>query len=292
MSDFPTPYPTIRVDGTVRSNAAVSSGLIRLDLELEAGCPPGAGFLPGQFAMLNLPGDRSFVFSRPFSILDWQDGVVSFLYRVVGRGTAALAELKPGSVMNCLGPLGAGFPELADDQGAVLIGGGVGMPPVAAWLKRFGRPQDRGYFGARDGADAPWQELQSPTPEQWQVSVDEAVDIPDGQAAFHGRVTELVAQDSALDDSFRRVILTCGPIPMLKAAAKLAADRGWECYVSLEEHMGCGYGACKGCVVPVTAPDSAGSDGWRNATCCQEGPVFKAEQVLWDRYGQSDFVTV
>lgn len=289
MSDFPAGHPTIRVDGTVRANTPVSSGLIRLDLELEAGCPEGAGFLPGQFAMLNMPGSGAFVFSRPFSILDWNDGVVSFLYRVVGRGTAALEDLKPGAAMNLLGPLGASFPTLADDQAAVLIGGGVGLPPVAAWLNRFGRPQDRGYFGARDGADAPWLELQNPSPEQWQVSVDSTADVPDDQTAFHGRVTELVAQDEALDDAYRRVIMTCGPIPMLRAAAQVAADRGWECYVSLEEHMGCGYGACKGCVVPVVG---SGDEAFRNATCCQEGPVFKAEQILWERYGQNDFVTV
>ena len=281
-------YPTIRANGTVRSNAPVSSGLWLLKLQLEPGLPSGTGFLPGQFAMLNLPGREALVFSRPFSILAWSGDLVSFLYRVVGTGTRIMSGLRSGDPMTMLGPLGKAFPPLADDQAAILIGGGVGLPPVAAWLTRHGRPQDRGYFGARDGADAPWSLLEG----NWQVSVDAVRDIPSGKKAFHGLVTALVATDAALDESFRRVILTCGPIPMLKAAAHLARQRGWECFVSLEEHMGCGYGACKGCVVPVAASTADAGAGWRNATCCEEGPVFRAEQILWDRYGRNEFTTL
>lgn len=272
-------YATVRVDGVVTANTSVSSGLLKLDLELSSDLSDGANFLPGQFAMLNLPGHRGFVFSRPFSIFEWNGRVVSFLYRVVGTGTAALNDLTPGEPVTFLGPLGQAFPQLADDQAAILIGGGVGLPPVASWLQRWGRPQDRGFFGARDGADVPWSQLQG----AWQVSVDEAVNIPQDQVAFLGRVTELVGQDRSLDDSFRRVVLACGPIPMLKAAASQAKAHSWDCFVSLEEHMGCGYGACKGCVVPVTDL----KQGWRNATCCQDGPVFSARDVVWDRYGVS-----
>ena len=277
-------YLTIRIDGRVRSNLPVSSGLLLLELELDQALPPETGFLPGQFAMLNLPGQGSLVFSRPFSILAWEGRVVSFLYRVVGSGTKVMAELEPGARMTFLGPLGGSFPPLAEDQAAVLIAGGVGLPPVAAWLDSYGRHQDRGYFGARDGSDAPWSQLAG----SWQVSVDAARKIPADRQAFTGLVTELVAQDKALDDSFRRVVLTCGPVPMLRAAAELAKQRGWACFVSLEERMGCGYGACKGCVVPVV--DSR--TGWRHATCCQEGPVFPAQEILWDRYGQDLFATV
>jgi dihydroorotate dehydrogenase electron transfer subunit len=283
----PNTFTTVSLDATVRANRPVSSGLLRLDLTLPEVRPRDLvlGFQPGQFAMLNLTGPGTLVFSRPFSILDWQGDVVSFLYRVVGRGTAAMADLKEGQSMNVLGPLGHPFPVLEANQAAVLIGGGVGLPPVASWLARHGRSQDRAYFGGRDGADVPWQELQG----NWQVSVDEAADMPADRAAFVGRVTELVAQDAQLDESFERVILACGPVPMLKAASTLASQKGWPCLVSLEEHMGCGYGACKGCVVPVV---SAGPDGWRNATCCQDGPVFSAQEVLWDRYAANPFATV
>jgi len=258
------------------TNVQESSGLIRLDLTLDQPVP----FLPGQFAMLNLAGDRPFVFSRPFSILATRERTMSFLYRVVGRGTAALAALKAGQPMTVLGPLGRPFPgadEVAETP-VVLIAGGVGLPPLHNWLARCGRPEDLGFFGGRDGADIPWDLLAG----RWQVSVDKAVEIPAGQEAWPGLVTQLVAQYAELQDDRPRVVMSCGPIPMLKAAAALAEARGWTCHVSLEEHMGCGYGACKGCVVPVRDDQDA---GWRNATCCQEGPVFAAADICWDRYG-------
>lgn len=282
---------TVRAEASVRANLPVSSGLFRLDLQLDPEVAEssgmaavGAGFLPGQFAMLNLAGAGCLVFSRPFSILDWRDGLVSFLYRVVGTGTRAMAALEPGDRMSVLGPLGRPFPSLDSGRSAVLIAGGVGLPPVAAWLGRYGKPGDVGFFGARDGADAPWGELVG----NWQVSVDADRDVPSGRQAFVGRVTDLVASWGELDDGRPRTILACGPVPMLKAACDLALRRNWECLVSLEEHMGCGYGACKGCVVPVSSPDG----GWRNATCCQDGPVFPAETILWERYGRNEFATV
>ncbi|MCB1182729.1 hypothetical protein KDM41_04795 [bacterium] len=258
------------------TNVEMSSGLIRLDCELDAPLP----FRPGQFAMLNLADGLPLVFSRPFSILAGDGTTLSFLYRVVGRGTAALARLKPGQGLTVLGPLGRPFPTPDELEGrpAVLIGGGVGLPPVHAWFARHGRDGDTAFFGGRDGADVPWSMLDA----RWGVSVDRAVDVPADREAFAGVVTELVASRGDLADGRTRAVLACGPIPLLRAAARLAAARGWDCWVSLEEHMGCGYGVCKGCVVPVA---TAGPDGWRNATCCDEGPVFRADQIRWDRYG-------
>jgi len=273
----------LRCSGRVLINENISSGLIRLDLELEQ----KQGFEPGQFAMINLPGPGAFVFSRPFSILDVQDQVVSFLYRVVGRGTQALEKVQPGSELSFLGPLGRSFDAPAGNKPVVLVGGGVGLPPVWAWMKKYGRPGDRGFFGARDGADVPWNLLD----DHWKVSVDTHQHVPENQHAWQGLVPDLVAREIPDDDDTARILMACGPIPLLKAVADLAQARRWQCLVSLEEHMGCGYGACKGCVVPVL-DDTAGSEGWRNATCCQEGPVFPAESIDWSRYGQQDFQIV
>lgn len=258
------------------TNVWESSGLIRMDLAVDHPAP----FLPGQFAMLNLAGERPFVFSRPFSILAGGENTLSFLYRVVGRGTAALAALKAGQEVTVLGPLGCAFPrpDEVPDTPAILIAGGVGLPPLHNWLARYGRPGDLGFFGGRDGGDIPWELLAG----RWQVSVDNQRELPAGQQAWHGVVTDLVAQYPGLQDELPRVVMSCGPIPLLKAAAALAAERGWSCHVSLEEHMGCGYGVCKGCVVPV---HDSSAVGWRNATCCEEGPVFAAEDIRWDRYG-------
>lgn len=252
--------------GTVRANALVSSAFHRLDLDLDL----PIGFLPGQFVMVNEAGARAWTFSRPFSVLAGEGTSLSILYRVVGRGTAALAALGPGAALQVLGPLGEPFPEPTAGRSAVLLGGGVGLPPVFAWLQRWGRPGDRAYFGARDGGEVPWALLG----ERWQVSVDRSDGMPAGRRAFTGVVTALAEADPDLPAGDRTAVYACGPGPLLRAAAALARRRGWPCWVSLEEHMGCGYGVCKGCVVPVT---DAGQT--RNATCCAEGPVFDAARL-------------
>ncbi len=278
----PAEFSTAQSKAWVLHNGPVSSGLMRLDLKLEL----PVNFFPGQFAMLNLPDANSLVFSRHFSILAAQGDTISFLYRVVGRGTTQLEALGKGAEMEFLGPLGQGFPAPTPSEPAVLIAGGVGLPPVLAWMQRYGRPDDHAFFGTRDGHDVPWNLMTH----NWQVSVDRAEGVPEGENVFHGLVTHLVEAKPELKEGQSRLVMSCGPLPMLKAVAELAAQNGWRALLSLEEHMGCGYGACKGCVVPVF--DLAAGDGWRNATCCQEGPVFPAESIDWHRYEKSPFTTV
>ncbi len=264
--------------GRVTANAPVSSGLLRLDVEL----PRSVTFEPGQFAMLNLTGAGQLVFRRPFSILASDGRTMSFLYRVVGRGTERLADLEPGEAVDCLAPLGKPFaaPDAATPP-VVILAGGVGLPPLHAWLSRHGRPGDLACFGGRDGGDVPWSLLS----DEWRVSVDRDVDIPAGRQAHHGLVTELALSELERDgDPGPRLVMACGPTPLLRAAAMLARDRDWPCLVSLEEHMGCGYGVCKGCVVPVRL-DGPGDSGWRNANSCTEGPVFDAADLDWERFG-------
>ncbi|MEZ4386616.1 MAG: dihydroorotate dehydrogenase electron transfer subunit [Candidatus Krumholzibacteriia bacterium] len=263
--------------GEVSGNAAVSAGLYRLDLEL----PRPVGFLPGQFAMLNLTGAGQLVFRRPFSILAADGRRLSFLYRVVGRGTARLEALRPGERVDCLAPLGRAFPAPgAATPPALILAGGVGLPPLHAWVQAHGRPDDLACFGTRDGADVPWGLLDA----RWHVSVDRHEGVPRERVAHAGLVTEL-ALGLLGDRPGPRLVLACGPTPLLRAAAGLAQGRGWPCFVSLEEHMGCGYGVCKGCVVPVLAD---ADPGWRNATSCVEGPVFDAATLDWPRYGGHD----
>ncbi len=273
MIEAPAPA-RVRCDGTVTANLPVSSGLLRLDAVLDR----PVGFAPGQFAMLNLCGPGLLVFSRPFSILAADGATVSFLYRVVGRGTAALRDLRSGERLSFLGPLGRPFPGPTVGAPAVLIAGGVGLPPVHAWLERHGGPGDLACFGARDGTDVPWDLLA----DRWAVSVDSPDGVPDERGAWHGLVTDLADARSA-ELQGPRTLLACGPLPLLRAVARLAERRGWTAWLSLEEHMGCGYGVCKGCVVPVH--DASADGGWRNSTCCDEGPVFRADTIAWERQG-------
>jgi len=259
----------VSCEGVVTANEPVSSGLIRLDLELDQ----DLAFQPGQFAMLNLAGPGTFVFSRPFSIFEGAGRRMSFLYRIVGRGTRAMGALTTGKAMTFLGPLGRPFPPPETGLPVVLVAGGVGLPPLAAWLARQNDHPEleiHAFFGARDGADVPWDLLG----DRWNVSVDSLRDVPAGRRAWEGLVTDLAAAGGDFRDGRTRMT------PLLKAAARLAEAKGWTCWLSLEEHMGCGYGVCKGCVVPVRDP-AQGPQALRNATCCQEGPVFNAADLAW-----------
>lgn len=258
--------------GDVVANTAVSTGLLRLDVKL----PRAVAFQPGQFAMINLTGPGQLVFRRPFSILAADGDQMSFLYRIVGRGTALLADLRPGDRLDCLAPLGRPFPAPdASTPPALILAGGVGLPPLHAWALAHARPADVLCFGTRDGGDVPWSLLDA----RWLVSVDRHERVPADRQARPGLVTDL-ALAHLQDHGGPHLVLACGPTPLLRAAARLAADRGWPCFVSLEEHMGCGYGVCKGCVVPVL---TAQEPGWRNATSCLEGPVFDAATLDWAR---------
>jgi dihydroorotate dehydrogenase electron transfer subunit len=259
--------------GIVQRNDPVSAGLLQLDVEL----PRELSFVPGQFAMLNLEGPAELVLRRPFSILAVQGRTLSVLYRIAGRGTALLADLRPGQRVACLAPLGRPFPGPRDDLPALLLAGGVGLPPLHAWRLRHGRADDLACFGGRDGADVPWSLLDG-----WRVSVDSRAGTPAGREPQVGLVTDLALAELAR--AGRRgpfAVLACGPTPLLRAAARLAAEREWPCWVSVEEHMGCGYGVCKGCVVPVHATTA---DGVRNAMSCEEGPVFNAADLAWDSF--------
>lgn len=257
-----------RLTGRIVSDRPASSSMRRLDIVLD----DPTTFVPGQFCMLNLDGPAALVLGRPFSILAAADVRLSLLYKVTGAGTARLRDAGEGARVVVLGPLGRPFPE-PDARPHLLLAGGVGLPPLLAWAERWARPRDLCCAGGRDGADLPWDLLGS----SWRASVDLPADVPPRREAFAGNVVALARSLLPADAPPHRV-LACGPLPLLRAAAALARERGWECRVSVEERMGCGYGVCRGCVVP-----RAGNAGW--ATACVDGPVFDASALDWDGIG-------
>jgi dihydroorotate dehydrogenase electron transfer subunit len=264
--------PALSCLARLRDQRLVSASGLRL-LELELARP--LRFAPGQFAMVNLTGPGARVFARPFSILASEGTVVSLLYRVVGGGTGVFAAAPAGTTVTWLGPLGHPFPPPAGPERHLLLAGGVGLPPLLAWRARYGGPDDLACFGARDVGDVPW-ELLGP---DWQVAVDNPGPAPIGRVVAHGTVVaraEALLTAGGAPSAGARRMLACGPLPMLRAAAALAVARGWPCLVSVEEHMGCGYGVCRGCVVPVLG------GGW--LTACQDGPVLEARELDWDRF--------
>ena len=260
-----------RLEGVIHGNEAVSSSMIRIDLELEA----PTSFLPGQFCMINFVGGARMPLSRPLSILDAEGTRLSLLYKVVGHGTRLLAAAPIGAAVRVLTPLGRAFPRRDDDRPRLLLAGGVGLPPMWSWNRRHGRGGDTACFGGRDRDDIPWTLV----PDRWRVSVDHDIGTSGPESVFTGNVIGL-AESILPENASEHYVLACGPVPLLRAAAELAARRGWPCDVSVEERMGCGYGVCRGCVVP-----RPGAQGWW--TACEDGPVLAAGAIDWERFGLS-----
>jgi dihydroorotate dehydrogenase electron transfer subunit len=254
-----------------------------------------ARFVPGQFVMLRTGAAHDPLLPRPYSIYraggrpGGRDGYLDVLYRVVGRGTAGLAAVGPGRAVQLLGPLGRGFTRPDPAGAAVLVAGGVGVPPIAALARalagragerpgRGRRPPVLAFVGGRSRADILGAADFRASGAALHVSTE------DGSRGHRGLVTELLAAQldrlAAERGAPRPTIFACGPAGMLRAVAGLAAAHGLACQVSLEEHMACGFGACVGCVVEMR-PRAEGAEGPRYRLACTDGPVFDAEEVAW-----------
>lgn len=217
---------------------------------------------PGQFAQIRLPGHT---LRRPISIcgIDKTAGTLRFVFQIRGEGTAELAQFQPGSQIEILAPLGNGF--LVDRQKrTLLVGGGIGVPPLLGVASELGE-NAVAVLGFRN-KDAVILE------EDFQaVGAKTLVATDDGTYGHHGLVTDL-CKDQEFD-----CVMACGPAPMLRAVTALAQERGVLCYVSLEERMACGIGACLGCAVALLKEDGSQYFGH----VCKDGPVFESHRVAW-----------
>jgi NAD(P)H-flavin reductase len=218
----------------------------------------------GQFAMLAAAeawgageDERPFL-PRAFSIARWSGGEAHYLLEDVGPGTHRLCELRAGDALWALAPLGVGFTAPADGRRAILLGGGVGIAPLAILQDTLGDAATV-LLGFRDGARAEGAALLHDA----QVATD------DGSMGHRGLVTDLLAAE--LDRDASATVYACGPTPMLEAARALCAARGVPAQLALESGMACGFGACFGCIVPVR--------GGGYARVCVEGPVFDAARL-------------
>ena len=250
---------------------------------------------PGSF--VHITCDPARPMRRPLSIMrvDPQAGWVEMLYKVVGSGLRALAARMPGDVVSVLGPIGRGFTPHPDRPRALLVGGGVGIPPMIFLAERL-----------RDRTDATWKPLvlmgsEIPFPFRARPSRIVVAGIPEGCIAsmplleewgiasrlasragfpgcFDGFVTELAEVwlgSLGLSERAEVEMFACGPTPMLQSAARIARQHGVPCQVSVEEFMACGVGGCAGCTVPVQTPD-----GLAMKRVCVDGPVFDAAAVF------------
>jgi dihydroorotate dehydrogenase electron transfer subunit len=259
-------------------------------LEWDARHPPK----PGQGELC----DKEPFLRRPISLAGCQvgpDGRTQLLLicRVVGTGTRWLSGLSAGEQISVLGPLGNGFAIRDSAPRAVLVGGGVGIPPLifqAAALAAAGK-ETVAFCGARQAGLLPMTLVPGakvaanvePTPclvELVVQGVPAVVATDDGSLGYHGLVSDAFARwlDIARPAAGQVVVYCCGPEAMMRAVAELCLARDIECLLALERHMACGMGTCQSCVVKVRRDDPP---GWAFELCCADGPVFDAREILW-----------
>ncbi|SMP44486.1 dihydroorotate dehydrogenase electron transfer subunit [Anoxynatronum buryatiense] len=230
--------------------------------------------LPGQFVHLRINPLGGPLLRRPFSIhsIDQEQGTLSLLYAVVGQGTRIMAADLPGKTVTLLGPLGTGFPHLPASTGeVVLVGGGLGTAPLlhtASWLQAAGR-KTRVILGF------PSQDRAMLASDFTQIGATVHITTEDGSEGYHGYPTSLLHK-VLLRESVQAVF-ACGPHAMLENVAKVCGEAGIDAWISMEEKMACGIGACLGCVVRIR--DEMGS---HYEKACLDGPVFKASEVIFD----------
>lgn len=229
-----------------------------------------AAALPGQFVMIQIVPGKDPLLRRPFSIHQTNsDGYLQILFKVVGRGTELLAQVKAGEQLSLLGPLGKGF-VLGDLDKACLVGGGMGIAPMLFLASRFLQQPGAGaalkvILGARNR-----QELEPLLAGFQNLGVEVLAATDDGSLGHHGLVTD-VLKGLSLTPGF--TVYSCGPRPMMAAINHLCLQEKISCQVSVETVMACGMGACLGCAVPLKA------GGYAHA--CSDGPVFESGDLLW-----------
>lgn len=210
--------------------------------------------------------DSMMLMPRPFGVSEVRDDLVSVIFAVVGKGTQEFSRLHAGDRIDVLGPLGRPF-NTKRDAHYLLVGGGLGVPPLiyaAQRLQASEKSHSTAVFGYRNVHFA--DEIVSPYAHRT-LSIDES----------EGNVITLLdrmeSQGELADGGLEPVVLSCGPLPMMKAVALWTTARGIECQLSMEQRMGCGYGTCVTCVVDTVAGRSK---------VCSDGPVFTAQQLGWE----------
>ncbi len=245
----------------VESREELAGGIFSLWLDAE---PIAETAGPGQFLSVYMD-DTSHLLPRPLSLcdIDREKGRIRLVFRVAGEGTRAFSLSEPGDELRILGPLGNGFP-LDISQKALIVGGGLGIPPMLALAKALSCDRDI-VLGYKDALF-----LHS----EFEACGPVYTATEDGSAGIRGTVLDAICENGLEAD----VVYACGPKPMLKAVSEYAEDKGMECFVSMEERMACGIGACLSCVC-----DSAGVDEHTNVhrkRICRDGPVFNSREVV------------
>ena len=245
------------VNAVVLENKRIAENVFSLTVSTDDEIP----IRPGQFAML---GAGEHVLRRPIAVCKAEGERVTFCYQVKGAGTRYLSQnYRAGERIPVLLPLGNGFFVGERETRIAVVGGGVGVFPLISLIRACaGRKEIFSYMGFRNKA-ALCMEYEMQRSDKLTIATD------DGSAGFHGTAVQAFMQD--IEEIRPDAVFSCGPVPMLRALKNAVAGRGIPVYVSLEERMGCGVGACLVCVCDLT-------DG-RHARVCKDGPVFGIGEV-------------
>lgn len=216
----------------------------------------------GQFVSVYC-NDGSRLLPRPISIceINKEEASLRLVYRVAGKGTDEFSGFHTGAKVRILGPLGNGFPK--QKKSAFLIGGGIGIPPMLELAKELDC-EKKIILGFRDELFLM---------DEFRAQGEVYVATEDGSAGVKGNVLDAIHENKLKAD----IIYTCGPTPMLRALKEYAAENEIECWISMEERMACGIGACLACVCKSKEKDA--HSNVNNKRICKEGPVFLAGEV-------------
>lgn len=257
----------------VTSNKQLFENLWLMELE----CPNvAANIMPGQFVHLEVPDLQANILRRPFSIFDHDEeaGTVEILYQVVGTGSLTMTTWEPGMLTRMIGCIGRPWDVPYDAKRALLVGGGVGAAPLNLLCQELvdSDVEVDVILGAQtEGALVCRARYERTCGREPACSTDDGTY---GREGFATVLVEEAIERSQAEGQLYDYAAICGPEPLMRAASKLLMDAGVRCQVSLERRMACGVGACLSCVVDTAS-------GKKRA--CVDGPIFDAEEVLWQR---------
>ena len=299
----------------IRANKQIGQRFYRLTLEFSgAGAETFARFRPGQFAQLDLstaalppaeamPQDladsarREILLRRPFSFADItaqrSKTLAEILYHVLGPATLRMTTLSPGDSISVIGPLGNGFEVPTGKKTAVLVSGGMGVPPLQHLAKfltaNYPQITVTAFAGAKTAKDLPFegrldaisQELGFSLPEFARYGIKSLVATDDSSAGFAGLVTDCLAQwlEESRPLPQTTIIYACGPEAMLAKVSQIAYQRRIDCQISMEQRMACGFGVCQSCAVQCRVTSSTETI---YKLCCKDGPVFDSREVVFN----------
>ena len=254
-----------RENAVILSQERIAQGIYSMWLKTKA----AGEARPGQFISM-YTNDGSKLLPRPISIceIDKEKGALRVVYRVTGEntGTELFSKMQAGDTVPVIGPLGNGFPfEKAEGKKVFLMGGGIGVPPILELAKQMACVKKQIVVGYRDA--------ETFLREEFEHNGEVYISTEDGSVGTKGNVMDAIRENALEAD----MIYACGPTPMLRAIKRYAEENGIECYISLEERMACGIGACLACVCKSKEKDH--HSNVNNKRICKDGPVFLSTEV-------------